>query len=283
MLSCPNCGQTGVELEKVDSGMRLGLQQAGQTGIPTAVCKKCYAEFLKVVSEGAKLWAEHKAKEQKRLNLWRSRVALVKQARMMMSHGRFSEAIVAYEKYLRILEFIYDTKPGELTPEKLQNSARAKEITVISTTYWDLLRMYDTTPKYQDRQIMVARKLSEFARLTPIFLDIIKKAHAYIPKARNKEAIKEFLKLSDADHTRCFIATAAFENYKAPEIQILLAFRDQVLSHSWVGKLFITCYYKLSPRVAFLMDNIPWTKPPTRFILRQIIWVLTRVRSRWDE
>lgn len=54
----------------------------------------------------------------------------------------------------------------------------------------------------------------------------------------------------------CFIATAVFDSFFAPETVILREFRDKVLNKFILGRLFVTIYYWLSPSAAnFLKDN----------------------------
>ena len=48
----------------------------------------------------------------------------------------------------------------------------------------------------------------------------------------------------------CYIATAVYNSYDAPEVLCLRRFRDEVLATSVLGRLFITLYYRLSPPAA---------------------------------
>jgi hypothetical protein len=48
----------------------------------------------------------------------------------------------------------------------------------------------------------------------------------------------------------CFIATAVYGSYEAPEVVILRHFRDSQLKNTAFGNLMITIYYFLSPAVA---------------------------------
>lgn len=50
--------------------------------------------------------------------------------------------------------------------------------------------------------------------------------------------------------SRCYIATAVYGSYDAPEVRVLRRFRDEVLSRSLPGRAFIRVYYTLSPPVA---------------------------------
>ena len=110
-----------------------------------------------------------------------------------MNEKAFSDAAVAYEKYIKLIEMVFDAEPGGLTAEHFKDAARTQELTVIASTYWDLLRIYDTSDKYGDRQMLAAKKLAIFLRFTPIYPDIIRKASAFQKTARNPDAIKAFL------------------------------------------------------------------------------------------
>ncbi len=48
----------------------------------------------------------------------------------------------------------------------------------------------------------------------------------------------------------CFIATAVYGSYDAPEVLILRKFRDEILLTSKIGQIFVRIYYFLSPSFA---------------------------------
>jgi hypothetical protein len=48
----------------------------------------------------------------------------------------------------------------------------------------------------------------------------------------------------------CFIATAAYGTDTAQEIDVLRAFRDEILLHNSLGARFVSFYYKNSPPLA---------------------------------
>lgn len=258
-------------LVTIETGMKLRLSRDAQVSdVPEQVCDGCLKVLTKMISKGAALRNDLIAKEQNRLNMWKSRVQMVKQAKAFLAQKNYSDAAIAYEKYLRILELVYELDPGELSPDLFKNQARAPEMTVIATVYWDLLRVYDTHQTYRERQMKAASKLAEFVRFTPIFPHVIRKAESYARTAKNPDAFRKFLQLSNANRPRCFIATAAFDHKPSSVVSDLCRFRDQYLLRSTHGQAFVELYYRVSPPIAVYLDRHPAWKPHIRAALTRI-------------
>jgi len=274
MRTCPKCSSPSTDLVDVDAGMRLILQSNGVKDLPSQVCNACYNELTSQVSQGVKLRLEQQAKEKNRHMVWKSRVNLVKHARQMMLQKAYSEAAVSYEKYIRVLEISYDLKPGELNPGVFGKTSRSKELTVIATTYWDLLRIYDTNPQYRERMVRASKKLAEFLPYSPIFPDVIKKSQAWVSSAKNPDIIREFLRLCKASGGKCFIATAAFAYPMHPVVCDLRAFRDRRLIHSARGRLFVAWYYRVSPPIAAWLHGPHLAGRIVRIVLRGCLSLL---------
>jgi len=58
----------------------------------------------------------------------------------------------------------------------------------------------------------------------------------------------------------CFIATACYENYDAPEVIVLRKYRDEILLQSFYGKIFVNIYYKISPFIAIRISKSKFIK-----------------------
>ncbi len=274
MVTCPRCTKSSEALIRIDSRLAEKLRSAGNVEVfPSEVCLNCFEQIAGAVAKGSILLAREKAKEQKKVTLWKSRVNLIKAARVFMTDKMFSDAAVSYEKYLKVLEIVFDVKSGELTPEHFKESARTQELTVVTSVYWDLLRIYDTSPKYGDRQKAVAQKLAEFVKFTPIYPDIIRKAEGFLKSAKNPGIVKSFLKSSGESKGKCFIATSAFGSYYASEVIELRFFRDQVLRKNYWGRNFIFYYYKFSPQLVYFLNQFPILKPIVRQVLKAFIYV----------
>lgn len=279
MIQCPRCGIQVTELHPLDPDLAQRLQAGGETNLPPQVCAGCLSDLKRTVatSSGGVLMQQERAREQHRLQLWKSRVMLIKKARQCMSQKMYSDAAISYEKYLKILDIVFEVKKGDrLRPEAFKESARTTELTVVASVYWDLMRIYDLHEKYHDRMTNAAKQLAMFIQFTPIYPDIIRKAESFQKTAKNPQIVKQFLKMSDKERPRCFIATAAFEDSSCNEVMQLRSFRDMHLrSHNW-GRKFIAIYYKHSPRIACLLDKHSWLKPTVRAALRALIKCVSR-------
>jgi hypothetical protein len=274
-VNCPRCGNPSEESEFQGVAPALAAKISESTGesVPSKVCGKCFTEVAGGIARGSVLLQREKAKEQKKLMMWKSRVNLIKRARQSMNEKAFSDAAVAYEKYLKVLELVFEVKTGELNPEQFKEAARTQELTVVASAYWDLLRIYDTSDKYGERQAIAAKKLAQFLRFTPIYPDILKKAEAFSRSAKNPAVVKSLLKSISENSGRCFIATSAF-TYHSEEVQILTHFRDTKLMKSFAGQVFTNTYYKISPPLASFLDRHPALKPMVRKALRKVIALL---------
>jgi hypothetical protein len=65
----------------------------------------------------------------------------------------------------------------------------------------------------------------------------------------------------------CFIATAAYGVYSAPQVQVLREFRDRYLMTNSSGRAFVHWYYQYGPTGATFLNAHPWLKPAVRAAL----------------
>jgi hypothetical protein len=69
----------------------------------------------------------------------------------------------------------------------------------------------------------------------------------------------------------CFIATAAYGFYSAPQVQALRDFRDRYLLSCGPGRAFVAWYYRYGPQGAHFINAHPWLKAPVRVLLFPLV------------
>jgi DNA-directed RNA polymerase subunit RPC12/RpoP len=69
----------------------------------------------------------------------------------------------------------------------------------------------------------------------------------------------------------CYIATAVYNDYDAPEVIILRSFRDNILDKHYLGRLFIRCYYTISPPLAIRLKNSKYINRGMKVILDRFV------------
>jgi Periplasmic copper-binding protein (NosD) len=80
------------------------------------------------------------------------------------------------------------------------------------------------------------------------------------------EALVAYPNLQNS-HRGCFIATAAYGSYSAPEVQALRSFRDRYLLTNSAGSAFVRWYYEHGPVAAAYLEAHPGYKPMVRTAL----------------
>ncbi len=279
-VTCPNCSNTVTELARIDTSMKEKLAvDLGMQNVPEAICQNCLDKFSSQASQQSGKKSRREEQGQRRLNLWRSRVRLIREARDRFATKNYMGSALAYEKYLRVLELVYETKPNDLKVMYFNNPARAKELLVITSAYWDLARIYDRSEKFGQRMEQCAEKLGEFLPFTPSFKDLLNKIDDYRKVAVHKKTFDNVIALAKKKKKRCFIATAAFESPEAPAVKVLCSFRDDVLETRWAGRTLTHIYYRLSPPVAIILDHSPRLRKFTRQALIPIAFHLGKKYS----
>ncbi len=69
----------------------------------------------------------------------------------------------------------------------------------------------------------------------------------------------------------CYIATAVYGSYDCPEVWTLRRYRDYELSSTCFGRLFIKCYYKISPILVKYFGGTVWFNRFWKIVLDKMI------------
>lgn len=80
----------------------------------------------------------------------------------------------------------------------------------------------------------------------------------------------------------CFIATAAYGTSTAGELNVLRAFRDEVLLQNSLGSQLVALYYEIGPTLAdFISQNEALRTVVREFIVDPAVWVVEATEGLW--
>jgi hypothetical protein len=102
-----------------------------------------------------------------------------------------------------------------------------------------------------------------------------KVAEEYIGKVRT-------LLAENAARKSCYIATAVYGSYDAPEVRILRRFRDEVLLKSNAGRKFVAFYYRHSPHYAEKLKSHRYINRIVRCVLDGIVVLIEKAHRSCD-
>lgn len=80
----------------------------------------------------------------------------------------------------------------------------------------------------------------------------------YVDKIPKNIPAMPLSKLKSNNSKGCYIATCVYGSYDCPEVWTLRRFRDDILSESTFSRLFIKCYYAVSPTAVKLFGDYKW-------------------------
>lgn len=78
----------------------------------------------------------------------------------------------------------------------------------------------------------------------------------------------------------CYIATAVYGSYDAPEVLVLRRFRDEFLQKIAIGRLFVRAYYALSPALA---QKLHTAKHMNAFVRKGLNHLVDYLQDRYSE
>ena len=74
----------------------------------------------------------------------------------------------------------------------------------------------------------------------------------------------------------CYIATAVYGDYDAPEVLTLRMYRDIVLKKTLIGRAFIRLYYATSPKLASKLKGHTFINSKVKKILDRMVYKINR-------
>lgn len=91
--------------------------------------------------------------------------------------------------------------------------------------------------------------------------NVIKSLTEMLPENRRREILRNDNKSDITSNSAgCYIATCVYGSYDCPQVWTLRRFRDYILDETWYGRLFIKCYYAISPTLVKWFGETKWFK-----------------------
>ena len=119
--------------------------------------------------------------------------------------------------------------------------------------------------RYRDRTLMYSAGPNNQAVET--MKSKYDKLLALLPEVKQDEVFEWTLVGSDESISSgntssggCYVATCVYGSYDCPEVWTLRRFRDYTLDATWYGRLFIKCYYAISPTIVKWFGDTRWFK-----------------------
>lgn len=91
--------------------------------------------------------------------------------------------------------------------------------------------------------------------------------------AKDKLNSSDYILLNDSKSKNCYIASAVYKDIEHPNVNSLRTYRDEVLSKSNLGKLFINKYYKYAPKLVKHLSG----KSILNKIIKPILDILVKI------
>ena len=117
------------------------------------------------------------------------------------------------------------------------------------------IRILTLWTNYGVNQEYITGKVAELLMAPPVQRIHHEKVQAapQIPQSRPSRS-------RSGEKSGCYIATSVYGSYDCPHVWVLRRYRDHVLASSWYGRLFIKCYYAISPTFVKYFGQTKWFK-----------------------
>jgi tetratricopeptide (TPR) repeat protein len=190
---------------------------------------------------------------------------LTDDAQSIFDSGNYDEAIKYYDKLIRL-------DPNNINHYFQKNNCLI-HLNRDEESLYLLDKMVKTFPSNENAKFKMLNHVSSFLNYGHS-ITFLEKAISQYPEKRNFYLVlREQCIKSERDHQKveksgCFIATACYGDYDCVEVLTFRNFRDEYLSRTIAGRLFIKVYYAISPSIA---EWLKYRKNITSLIRKNIL------------
>jgi hypothetical protein len=219
--------------------------------------------------------AEKRRQERQFLEELAKRITIAREGRTLVERKDYPGAMNAYRRFLSITARSFGVEIGDISPSLFDEKNRISECLIISSIFFDLLKMLDKldSDSAREERLLYHKLFLRFTKGMPFqhfAAENIRKHLVYSNSLKNKN---EFWATYRAivGKSYCLVATWAFDSASAPEVVRLRRLRDELLWPNRYGRAFTRWYYRNGPRVVAVLRWVPGS----RRLVRAAVGVLS--------
>jgi hypothetical protein len=219
--------------------------------------------------------AEKRRQERQFLDELSKRITIAREGRALIERKNYPQAMAAYRRFLSITARSFEVQVEDLVPTLFEEKRRVAESLIISSIFFDLLKMLDKldSPGAREERQLYHRLFLRFTKGMPFqhfAAENIRKHLVYSNSIVNKPEFWATYK-AIVGNSFCIVASWAFDSERSPEVNRLRRFRGEVLMANRWGRLFTKSYYRHGHTAATLLAKVPGAKPIVRLALSAFI------------
>ncbi|HEY8278920.1 MAG TPA: CFI-box-CTERM domain-containing protein [Bdellovibrionota bacterium] len=222
--------------------------------------------------------AEKRKQERQFLDELAKRISIAREGRTLIERKNFAGAMSAYRRFLSITARSFQVEVEDLSPTLFEEKSRIAESLIISSIFFDLLKMLDKldTDSAKEERVLYHRLFLRFTKGMPFqhfAAENIRKHLVYSNSIAHKG---EFWGTYRAIVGRsfCIVATWAFDSDSDDNVVRLRRFRDEVLWPNRWGRAFTRKYYRNGPKIVGWLAGIPGAQSLTKKMLTRFVSLL---------
>ncbi len=224
--------------------------------------------------------AEKRRQERQFLEELSKRITIAREGRAFIEKRNYPQAMASYRRFLSITAKSFEVQVEDLAPSLFEEKRRVAESLIISSIFFDLLKILDklNSDSAREERRLYHKLFLRFTKGMPFqhfAAENIRKHLVYSSAILNKPEFWNTYKAL-VGRSFCIVASWAFDSGDCPEVQSLRKFRSEVLMRSAWGRTLTRLYYKYGHLLAGALSRIPGARTLTRSILSASIALTKR-------
>jgi tetratricopeptide (TPR) repeat protein len=212
---------------------------------------------------------------------YETRITIARHAKESLDAGDYPGALKKFIEYLSIireindLETIYDLKIHMFDAKK-----DLTEMLMISHIYFEMARLYDAVPKFQDDAKKCLEQFVHFSANQPYQVVNSEMIRKYLKKSifKNPEMFRNSYLQIYVQSKKCYVVSFCYgENH--PITNECRNFKDWLIDRKWGFKL-VENYYYYSPLFLEWLDQHQFFKPLFKFVSKTCLRIFASLIIR---